>query len=125
MIQLDVTLPMPPSTNQVYRRAKQGKLFMTAEGRLFKEAAGLMLSVAAHRIRGNTFHVGQRFALTLRLHFADDRRCDLDNRIKLVQDALADALGFDDRHIHRLTVERGESDPARPRCELTLKEFGA
>jgi Holliday junction resolvase RusA-like endonuclease len=98
-------------------------MFMTPEGVAFKQACTLKLTQAKHQIEGSTMYEGQRFTLSLTLHFPDKRRCDLDNRIKLVQDALSDALGFDDKQIDRLIVQRGEPDKQKPRCELYLTDF--
>lgn len=47
------------------------------------------------------------------------KRIDLSNRIKLLEDTVADALGIDDCHTFRLVIEK-EHDPKRPRVEVFL-----
>jgi Holliday junction resolvase RusA-like endonuclease len=122
-MRLRVTLPLPPSIGTVYRKRGHGRgMFMTKEGTDFKKEAIMLIQMNKPQIAGATFYEGQRFSLKLTLHFPDRRRCDIDNRVKLCQDALADALGFDDKQIDQLIVERGEPDKARPRCELFLTD---
>ena len=117
------TIPLPPSFNNAQRNARTHIRYMTAEAAHFKH----MAFMKARSVRvGGEFPLGPeerkraRYALTLVLHFPSVRRFDLDNRVKLAQDAIADGLDFDDSQIDDLRVIRGEVDRRNPRCEVTL-----
>jgi len=62
-------------------------------------------------------------ALTMRLMFSNNRRQDIDNRIKAGLDAIALALRFDDCRIARITIERVGVDRGRPWCELIIEAY--
>ena len=61
------------------------------------------------------------YAYVARFYWPDARKRDGDNRMKPLQDLIADTLGFDDSLIKRGTYEVMGIDRANPRCEL---EFG-
>jgi crossover junction endodeoxyribonuclease RusA len=108
---LAVTLPLPPSVNHLYYRARH-HVFLTAAARDYHAMVALAL-------RGQAVPADARVALTLVLYFPDRRRRDLDNALKLLLDAVSRVLGFDDAHIEALHVYRA-LDRARPRAEVTL-----
>lgn len=59
-------------------------------------------------------------SLRLDLYPPDARKRDVDGPIKLAQDAIADALGFDDYRIVLLMVRRHPPSKGRPRLEVEL-----
>jgi Holliday junction resolvase RusA-like endonuclease len=74
------------------------------------------------------------YGMRLRLHMSNLRNAgypknaknryktvDVSNRIKLLEDAIAEAGGFDDSQIFSLTVEKVESD--REYCEVYIWEI--
>lgn len=102
-----VTLPWPPSTNQIWRNvAVSGKprTLLSQEGRVYRKAAADACLVA--KLAGK--QIPDRLALRLVVQAPDRRARDLDNTVKAVQDALTHAgVWLDDSQIDRLLVERG------------------
>jgi Holliday junction resolvase RusA-like endonuclease len=49
-------------------------------------------------------------------------KMDISNRLKLIEDTVADAVGIDDRHNFRVTVEK-HCDPQNPGLYITLEEL--
>lgn len=120
---LHLTLQLPPTTNHAYATVR-GRRVLSADGRAYKASMAQLARHAAAQ-HGWCYSAGQRLAVRLRLHFPDNRRCDIANREKLAVDALAEALGFDDAMIDELLLQRGACDKAHPRCEVELRAIGA
>jgi crossover junction endodeoxyribonuclease RusA len=109
-------LPVPPSLNHAYATVR-GRRVLSAEGRQYKASAGLLIRYLAAQ-QGFTVPEGARLALTARFYFANKLR-DGDNAVKLLQDAVAEALGFNDRCIKEWHIY-GDVDKALPRCSFEL-----
>ncbi len=105
------TLPWPTgvSTNHLYQRNRYGGVRLSARARAWKEAA-----ILAVRQAGGTLPDGP-LLLQMCVYPPDGRRRDLDNLIKLTQDAVFAALGIDDSRVSHLLVAR---------CERLNKEAG-
>ena len=116
--ELHLKLPIPPSSNTMYDNAPGKGRVLTADARAFKGGAGLIARTRA-REQGWYYTTGHRLEITLVLHFVDDRR-DIDDAVKSVQDAVATALGFNDRVVDKLTVVRGEIAPSQPQCFMLI-----
>ena len=95
--------PLPPTTNEAYRIGK-GRLYMTAEGKAWKKGAQLIVQAADSQQDG--FWKGKR--LSVKLVFFDKTvfRFDIDGRVKLCLDAVADGLGFDDRYVVSMRLDK-------------------
>jgi crossover junction endodeoxyribonuclease RusA len=98
-----LNLPLPPSVN-TYRTIFRGRMGISKAGRAFKEQ--VQDYVAEYRVP----KLGAaRLEMKVVLYPRDKRKQDIDNRIKALWDALADAGVFDnDEQIDILLVERGE-----------------
>ena len=98
-----LNLPLPPSVN-TYRTIFRGRMGISKAGRAFKEQVSDY--VAEYRVP----KLGAaRLEMKVVLYPRDKRKQDIDNRIKALWDALADAGVFDnDEQIDILLVERGE-----------------
>lgn len=119
---LTLTVPVPPSLNNAYTRGKgHGKRVLAKEGRTYKANIGKALAESAAAATFAQALLGKRLALTLRLWFRDRQRRDISNCVKLAEDALAEALGFDDCAVDALLVVRAGFDKDRPRCEVVLE----
>jgi crossover junction endodeoxyribonuclease RusA len=117
---LTLTVPVPPSLNHAYATFK-GRRLLSREGRAFKDGVKTQVLLALRaRPKGAWYLKGERVALTLALHFKDNRRRDISNTVKLLEDSLSEALGFDDCAVDVLHVERKENDTKNPRCVVTL-----
>ena len=98
-----LNLPLPPTVN-TYRTIFRNRMGVSKEGREFK------LKVQDYVIEHNVPKMGQkRLQMQVTLYPRDRRKQDIDNRIKALWDALADAGVFDnDEQIDILIVQRGE-----------------
>ena len=117
---IQATLDMPPSINHYYRIVQGGKrngghvhLALSPEGTAYRYSVWAQLWGQGHEIP-----LSIPLALTLRFYFVDNRS-DLDNRLKACVDALAVALGFNDRRIWSLHAYRA-IDKTNPRVEVEL-----
>jgi crossover junction endodeoxyribonuclease RusA len=100
---LVLSLPLPPSVNH-YWGTHGHRRFVSKAGVLFKE------SVSDYVAEYNVPKLGKaRLQMQVTLHPRDRRKQDIDNRIKALWDALADAGVFDnDEQIDVLIIQRGE-----------------
>lgn len=113
------TTPLPPSLNNAYTNGRgHGRRVLTAEGRMYKSGVASLL------LGQRPLPEGARVGLTLRLWFKTRQRADISNRVKLLEDALSEALGFDDCRVDRLIVERAGYDAEWPRCEVVVEVLG-
>ena len=121
MIALTFFTPPPLSLNHMYRPGRRGQRILTDAAVAYKAAVGYAAKEAAATWGFGLCPDGYQF--TLRIWFADKRRADLDNAVKLTLDATAAALGFDDRFVNRLVIERAGIDRANPRGMVMLEEW--
>lgn len=119
---LRIVLPWPPSVNHSTAPNGRGGKILTDEHRRFREAVALRV-VAAGTPR---FRAEARLAVEIHLTPPDRRRCDIDNRIKAVLDALQRATVFhDDEQVDDIHVIRGAvMIPGEGSAVITIKEIG-
>ncbi len=114
MNEIKLTLPFPPSVNNLYTTFR-GRRITSAKGRQFKsDIAVLARQQGAHLLNGD-------LSVTFRV-FRPIRRGDLDNRLKISQDALKGICFADDKQIIEIHAFRFD-DKANPRIEIDLKEI--
>ena len=105
----EFNLPWPPSVNAAYRSIVVGRasrVVLSREGRAYKQRAALEL--AAQRVPS----FGQQPVIVEFDVCPPDRRArDLDNVLKLAQDALQPRVLADDSQIARLLVTRLKPRP--------------
>lgn len=112
-------LPCPPSLNNAYTTGRgHGKRVLTSEGRAFKAQAALLVRNAA-ALAGFTVPDKQPIRLTFWFYFANVQR-DGSNAVKLIEDAVAEALGFNDSRVVAMTWHKA-IDKAAPRCTVAVK----
>ncbi len=101
---LDIMLQgLPPTVNHFYRSARGGRRYKTPEGRVFQEATVLEIKGKARQRTPYTGRVALHIIMTCRTQ----RRWDLDNRVKAVQDCIqAAGIIADDSQIDELVVLR-------------------
>jgi crossover junction endodeoxyribonuclease RusA len=114
---LVVDLPLPPTTNNAYANAPGRGRVLTSEARAWKQGAVIIARSASKFGPAVT----PPLALHLFVYFADNRR-DLDGAIKLAQDAVCEALGINDRHVHEVHAIRAV-DRARPRLVVVVRSM--
>lgn len=111
-------LPCPPSLNNAYINAPGKGRVLTKDARTYKAAAHLSIASAAQQA-GFTVPPRTFVRLSFRFWFANPAR-DGSNAVKLIEDAIAAALGFDDRWV----VGQGWDkylDADRPRCDVEIE----
>lgn len=115
-----VTFAVPPSLNNAYTNHPRGGRILSAEAKKYKAQS---IETAESEALYQRFRVPQEARLMLRLmiYFPNRQRRDLSNCVKLAEDSLAKALGFDDSQIDRVLVVRGEPDKSGARCEIELE----
>ena len=98
-----LNLPLPPSVNS-YRTIFKNRMGISKAGKEFK------LQVQDYVLDNAVPKMGdKRLQMQVTLYPRDRRKQDIDNRIKALWDALADAGVYeDDSQIDVLIVQRGE-----------------
>lgn len=112
--ELKLILPYPPSTNNLYFN-RWGKRVLSNAGRKFKaDIAVLAKQQGAKLLSGE-------LSVTFRV-FRPKRIGDLDNRLKISQDALKGICFEDDKQIIEIHAYRFD-DRENPRIEIELKQI--
>ncbi len=110
--ELKLILPYPPSINHLYATFR-GRRIVSAKGRKFKsDIAVLARQQGARLLTGD-------LTITFRV-FRPKRIGDLDNRLKISQDALKGICFEDDRQIIEIHAFRFD-DKTNPRIEVDIK----
>ncbi len=112
--EIKLTLPYPPSVNNLYFN-RWGKRVLSDAGRRFKSDAGVLAILQGAKILTGDLSV------TFRV-FRPKRIGDLDNRLKISQDALKGICFEDDKQIIEIHAFRFD-DKINPRIEIDLKEL--
>ena len=89
---LNITLPLPPSLNRLWRTTKTGRMYKSPEYTAWKTAAqwDVKAQIKGQQITG-------KFKLTLIADRPDKRPRDLDNLLKAALDCL-NGIAIDDDH---------------------------
>lgn len=115
---LRFVLPLPPSANDYWVigwHRRKPCLILSDEARAYKTAIALKGRVERRvPLEGSV-------ELRLVVHFAD-RRSDLSNRIKVLEDALQGVAYANDKQVNRLVAERG-SEAFPPRVEVEVRPW--
>lgn len=103
-----LVLPWPPTVNHAYRPGQQfGHHFLTDEQKSFRRTVAQIVMVA----RAKPLH--GRLALSIVAVPPDNKRRDLSNIVKAVEDALQHAgLFADDEQIDSITLDRVRHPPS-------------
>jgi crossover junction endodeoxyribonuclease RusA len=121
---LRVTLPLPPSINEQYATTPAGRRVSTAVARRFKrQVVDALRSLERQAIL--TPQLLQRFrrdylALALEFYFATPFQRDLDNGLKITQDALCEYLGANDNRVVDIHLTK-RIDPLHPHLHVEIE----
>lgn len=121
---IDVDLPYPPSVNKAYATTRSGRRLLTSEGKLYKQSVRDIIGQRYSAVTPELNRLGQHpLSLTVKIYTSVEnrgwlegkaknryKRVDVSNRVKLLEDALFEALGVDDCLVFKLTVEKIDSD---------------
>jgi crossover junction endodeoxyribonuclease RusA len=112
---ITLQLPWPPSINHYWRHTKDGKHYISLEGKIFRET----VYYGCRNFR-QKFLDTDRLSIQIDAHPPDRRKRDLDNLLKGVLDALQYARVYrDDFQVDRLTIER--KTPSKGHLIVTIK----
>lgn len=111
-----LSLPLPPSSNSLFANVpRRGRVRTTAYKNWIDDADDYFLMQ-----RRNVVPIGGPYAVSIRVPFK--MRGDIDNRAKPLLDWLVSReLTADDKHLHRLTIERGDTIGPKM-CEIEVRE---
>ena len=113
------SLPMPPSTNALYRNVPGKGRVKTADYRAWIASAGWEL-----KMQGVVTHAPLLAEMECRIRLAPRSRIDIDNAVKPLFDVMQ-SMGLikNDRQIKRLSVDAlTKLEPGR--CEVSLIQVG-
>lgn len=113
---IHITIPIPPSVNNLYMTVRSRRV-LTAAGRDYKDRVA-RATIAA--VDDRIFPINARWVIVLNLYFKDNRRRDVDNCLKIVQDGAAAGLGIDDSAVDAAIALRCAKDASQPRCEVVI-----
>lgn len=109
-----LVLPWPPSLNNMYPTSRSGRRYLSDEGKAFKAAALAAISEQDAR----SFVGPVKIAMRL---YRPQKRGDLSNRIKAVEDVLTAAgVWQDDGQVVELHATRFD-DKENPRAEVEIR----
>lgn len=114
---VNLVLPMPPSANDYWR------IGLTGKGRPFPYLTGnaKKYKVTVAEIAEIETPIYGEVSVTLNVFF-ERRGCDLDNRNKVLLDALQKVVYNNDRQVAELHSYR-HLDPKKPRVEVEIREI--
>lgn len=108
---------VPPSVNHAYGQ-RHGKRFLTTEGKAYKNETKTFIS-RNYATQLLFVKKNEKYAISIVCYFeelenktwpekVDDRykKLDATNRVKLLEDALVEAVGIDDSHFFQVTVTK-------------------
>ncbi len=116
---MNIVLPFPPSSNR-YWRSFRGRVVKSQEARDYQRAVICLATGDAH----SGFPTLLTGAVGLELNFyRPQRRGDLDNRLKVLVDALQGILYSDDKQVSELHAYLHD-DKQNPRVEVNVWATG-
>jgi crossover junction endodeoxyribonuclease RusA len=111
---LTITVPLvPPSVNHYVKHTRQGRHYVTREGRAFKEAVALFA-------RGRQVRA-KRYELEAAIYLGHGQRGDGDNFWKVIADGLVDAGVIRSDAAVTDWILRKRRDRGNPRTEITVR----
>lgn len=112
-----ITIPPVPSVNNLYFNC-HGRRAMTSQGRDYKTRLGA-LAIYERQKQSWPLVVGKKIVMELRVFWADRRRRDTDNIIKVIQDSFTGVLYDDDRWVLPRIMD-WDLDITHPRVEVKI-----
>ncbi len=110
---MKVTLPYPISANRYWRT--NGRMYVSTEAQAYKVACGWEAKAAGLQpLKGNV-------AVTIHV-YRPQKSGDLDNRLKVLFDALRGIAWLDDKQIVEIHAYRHEKDAGGGRVVLQIEE---
>ena len=106
---LRLRLPFPPSTNQLYATVFKRRV-LSAEGKKYKRYVSQRVPVLTPPLEVHeSIEIRLKFHYPLLFRNGKRRKLDISNRIKVLEDAIVDALGEDDSAVSTLVITRADT----------------
>lgn len=122
---LSIELPLPPGVNNQYLTVGRRRV-LSKSAKAFKSDVAKLIDQLRHHdglSRQTELTLGSSLlGVYLTFYFETPRRRDLDGGLKIALDALATAIGFDDRDVVDLHLTK-QIDPLRPRLEVQIESI--
>lgn len=112
-MQIKLTLPLPPSANRYWRKGGGGVLYVSEEARKYKEIVWICKAVKNPFLKD--------VEITVKV-FRARKSGDLDNKLKVLFDALQGVIYKNDSQITVIHAFRFD-DAKNPRVEIEVKEL--
>lgn len=121
VLSISFVLDGPPAAKQRPRRAAHGAFYTPKETMAAERAVqtAAWAALARHGLM-RTWPLGAYYRVTVRAFYANARRTDVDNAVKLAADAANKILWTDDSQIIDLIATR-RVDREHPRTEVTVE----
>lgn len=137
MMDISFALPLPPTVNHAYATVK-GRRILTTVGRVYKRSVIEIIVREIDTITDGFWTQCAPMSLEIELFFPElenkgwssgksksrYKQIDASNRVKLIEDAVSEALGVDDRHFFDVIVRKRVRDDEMPPdgcCRVTLQ----
>jgi Holliday junction resolvase RusA-like endonuclease len=114
---MKLTLPIPVGVNHMYKRIARNQVARVPEAAAFSE---LVYYAVRERLRLGDEPVLPPVRVDVEMVVANKRRHDIDGPIKVLLDALASALGFDDNEVIELSLTKILERGGKPRLEVEV-----
>jgi Holliday junction resolvase RusA-like endonuclease len=115
---IELTLPVPPSVNRIWRRGKGKGMYKTPKAKEYGEA--VYAAALTQGVKRVAFGEGVPVRYTLTWYRATATG-DLSNRLKLLEDSLNGIVWADDKQIVEFHCYRKEA-PRKGRIEIIIEE---
>lgn len=113
---------LPPTTNHIYK-VKRGGIYKVDEAKRWQRAA--VLQIRAQRAQPAQDWRDRTIQITLTWYMRRPLSSDWDNRIKPCQDAVAEALGFNDRYVWVGNVRKRRIRTGAEQTVIYIEDMGA
>lgn len=124
LLLLNITLPLPTSTNSAYRNVRGRGRVKTQRANEWVRKAILSLNQQGFGGWSLPPPIKTPYRAVLELYFESERKCDIANREKLAIDLLvSQGLIEDDSLIDEMIIRRMGVDKKNPRIEIMIESL--
>ncbi len=131
---IDLEVNMPPTLNKAYINTKKGRR-LTTHAKKTKESITKLVSFYILKKDINmSLYKDNQMTLTVDYYFKEVenkgwpkkakfryKKVDISNRIKLLEDAIADAIGIGDENFFKLVLTKHKSENRQEKCRIRIK----
>tara|TARA_Y100000310_G_scaffold297299_1_gene330181 strand:- start:956 stop:1303 length:348 start_codon:yes stop_codon:yes gene_type:complete len=113
---MKITIPGNPiSVNHYTANTKFGRKYLTKKAKEYQKV-----------VKESSAHITEKYLgeviMSIKYHFGDKRRRDIDNYSKVILDCLEGVCYIDDKQVSKLSLEK-HYDKENPRTEVEINEL--